>query len=283
MGALLAVGWEPELRGILTVIIGVVVFLGSIYLILLTNLGVRLGFLVTLAGLAGWMALMGLAWMIYGIGLKGPEPSWEPVPGRTVLQSPEALVRAGVLESCATVSDASDECISTAEGADQGLTPRQIAGRVETEFVAEGWTTLAESDSAFGQAAAEAGVLVEETETFDAGEYQVVNVFDIGGERYPKINDSLDFIAFFHKPHYVTVEVAPLVPTRTEPGRAPASPEIDETRNSVYVYMVRDLGARRQPATVLMVGSTMVLLACCYLLHRRDALIARNREPATAG
>ncbi len=185
---------------------------------------------------------MGAAWTIYGIGLKGPEPSWKPVPGRTVLQDPQALVRAGVLESQVEIPE--------------GATPPETAEIIKQQFQDEGWTPLAESDSAFGQAASEAGVLVEETEAFSAGEYQVVNVFDIGGERYPKINDSLDFLAFFHKPHHVVVEVAPLVPTRTEPGRAPASAEIDETRTSQYVYMVRDLGARRQPAIVLFVGST---------------------------
>ena len=48
MSALLAIGWKPELRGILIVIIAVVVLCGSIYLILATNLGARLGFLVAL-------------------------------------------------------------------------------------------------------------------------------------------------------------------------------------------------------------------------------------------
>ena len=55
-----AIGWEPELRGILIVIIAVVTLCGSVYLILATNLGARLGFLVALAGLAGWMMLIGL-------------------------------------------------------------------------------------------------------------------------------------------------------------------------------------------------------------------------------
>ena len=53
---LLAIAWEPELRGILIVIIAVVVLCGSIYMILATNLGARLGFLVALAGLTGWLA-----------------------------------------------------------------------------------------------------------------------------------------------------------------------------------------------------------------------------------
>ena len=76
-----------------------------------------------------------------------------------------------------------------------------------------------------------------------------MSVFDTGGERYPMIGD-FDFLAFFHKPHYAVVEVAPLVPTRTEPGRAPPPAEVDETRQRQYVYMIRDLGARRQPAFV---------------------------------
>ena len=41
--ALLAISWEPELRGVLTVILGTVAFMGSVYLILGTNIGARLG------------------------------------------------------------------------------------------------------------------------------------------------------------------------------------------------------------------------------------------------
>ena len=62
MNALLAINWEPEIRGILIVIISVSVLCGSVYLILGTNMGARLGFLVALAGLAGWMFLMGAIW-----------------------------------------------------------------------------------------------------------------------------------------------------------------------------------------------------------------------------
>ena len=84
--------------GSLIVIISVALFCGSIYLLLATNLGARLGFLVALTGLAGWMTLLGIIWMIYGIGLKGPDPSWAEVPGRTVLQDTDALYQAEVFE-----------------------------------------------------------------------------------------------------------------------------------------------------------------------------------------
>jgi len=264
---MLAIGWEPELRGILIVIIAVASLNGTVYLVMATNLGARLGFLVALTGLAGWMALMGMIWMIYGIGLKGPEPSWKSVPGRTVLQDSDALVQAQVLDAPVEIpEDASF---------------RDEADVVAAEFDAEDWTEIEPSEPAFGQAGAAAGGFLEEAGAFAAAEFQITRIFEIGGERYPKIGESLDFLAFFHKPHFVIVEVAALEPTRTEPGRANPSPQIDETRQRQYVYMVRDLGARRQPATVLFIGGTLIFLTLCWMLHRRDEFVRRNRSATT--
>jgi hypothetical protein len=262
----LAISWEPELRGVLIFIISVSLFCGSIYLILATNLGARLGFLVALTGLAGWMTLLGMIWMIYGIGLKGPDPSWAEVPGRTVLQDTDALYQAQVFEQRVDVPE--DASFS------------EEAEIVAAEFGAEGWELLSEDAPAFGQAAAAAGEFLEETGAFSAGEFQAERVFDTGGERYPMIGD-FDLLAFFHKPHYVVVEVAPLVPTRTEAGRAPAAAEIDDTRQRQYVYMIRDLGARRQPATVLTLGTGIVFLVGCWLLHRRERVLEANRSGAS--
>jgi len=267
MSVVLAIGWDPEIRGLLTVLIAVATLCGSVYLVLGTNLGARLGFLVAFTGLAGWMMLMGMIWWIYGIGLRGPEPSWQPVPGRTVLQDTDALFNAGVFDNRVEVPE------------DASFTGE--AELVADEFVAEGWTVLPESEPSFGQAAASAGELIEETGAFAAAsEYQIVNVFDVGGDRYPKINDSLDFLAFFHEPHYVVAEIAPLELLRAEPGRAPAPPTIDETRQRQYVYMVRDLGVRRQPAVVLSIGGGVIFLTLCWLLHRRDAIVRSNRSAA---
>jgi hypothetical protein len=72
------------------------------------------------------------------------------------------------------------------------------------------------------------------------------------------------------------VEVAPLVELREEPGRAPIAPEVDESRQRQYVYMIRDLGSLREPAAYITIGSTIVFLAMCWLLHRRDRFVAEN-------
>ncbi len=259
----LAVGWEPELRGLLTVVIAVAALCGSIYLILGTNLGARLGFLVAFTGLAGWMVLMGILWWIYGIGLTGEDPSWRQVEGRTVIQDVESLTAAGVLDARVPVSPDDD--------------PLTKADAVREQLTAEGWETIAEGEGGFGQAASAAGTFLQETGAFDAGEFQATLMFQTGGERWPKINESLDFLAFFHTPNYALVEVAPLEELRLEPGRAPVQPQIDDERARQYVYMVRDLGSLRQPAALLTIGSTLVFLSLCWMLHRRDRIVAENR------
>jgi hypothetical protein len=257
-------GWMPELRGILTVIIGVFVLMGSVYLILGTNIGFRLGFLVAFAGLAGWFFIMGAIWWTYGIGLKGPEPSWEAQPGRTILQDTAALTKAGALDASIT---------PTADS-----TPKDVSNEVRDQLVTEGWLQLPESASAFGQTSSQAEVYLTEAGVFDVGGYKVVNVFDYGGERYPRYADgAIDFIAFWHKPRYSLVEVAPVVQQRTEPGRAPATPRIDTAQPHQYVYMIRDMGAKRVPAGFITVGSLIVFIITCWLLHRRDKRVLLNR------
>jgi len=151
MGAALtlAFGWEPEIRGITVVLIMIVVLVGSVYLLLGTNLGSRLGFLVAITGLAGWMFLMGAIWWVYGIGLQGTMPSWKPVE-----------IVAGDLST------------SSLE---------------EARRLPDGWESLPADDPARGQAQASADeILTVETSTFTSTtEYLPLNVYETGGETFP--------------------------------------------------------------------------------------------------
>jgi hypothetical protein len=261
--ALLAVNWEFELRGILTVIIGVGVLMGSVYLVLATNLGARLGFLVALTALAGWMSLMGGVWWMYGIGLKGAAAEWKQVPGRTVIQEVDLLHEVGVLDAPIDFTE-KDDSVAAAQALGEQLD-------------AEGWRKVAESAPEFGQAEAAAGVFLEEEGALAPGEFDVTNIYEVGGEAYPKpLGDELDQIAFWHKPYYTLVEVAPFEPLRPEPGRAPTPSEIDTSQQRQYVYMIRDLGSLREPAAYICFGSTTVFLALCWVLHRRDRFVAEN-------
>jgi hypothetical protein len=264
---LLAVNWQFELRGILTVMIGAAVWMGSIYLILGTNLGARLGFIVTLAGLAGWIALMAGVWWIYGIGLKGDVPEWRQIPGKTVIQEVDLLYRAGVVDDPLPVDATTD--------------PVAAADVVAAQLVSQGWAKVESSAPEFGQAEASAGVFLDEEGAFAPGEFKVTNVYEVDPPHesaYPKLgpNGEFDQLAFFHKPYYTLVEVAPYVPLRDEAGRAPTAPEIDNSRPRQYVYMIRDLGSLREPAAYICIGSTIMFLGLCWLLHRRDRFVAQN-------
>jgi hypothetical protein len=262
LSALLAVSWEPEIRGWIIVIISVVVLMGSTYLILGTNLGARLGFLVALTGLAGWMMSMAIIWAIYGIGLKGPEPTWHPSEPITIVRDGSLLNRTEIVEGSSDL---------------KGLSSADAAKKISDQLVAEGWESLAESNPQRGQAVASADEIIQnEAKEFAAGEYVAVAVYDKGGERFPKLGDSLDFLAFKHKPRYAIVEIAPLVPQRAEPGRAPARAQIDEAQPHRYVVMIRDLGAKRRPAFLIGFGSGLIFFLLCWLLHRREALLRKS-------
>ena len=256
---LLAIDFNPGLRGIIVVLVMVVALLGGTYLLLGTNLGARLGFLVTATALAGWMMCMAFVWAVYGIGLQGPFPSWKPADPITIVRDGSLLNRAEVIDAPIDVN---------------GLSAPDAAKKVSSALVEDGWKILDESDPRRGQAVASADEIIQvEAEEFAAGEYVPVAVYDKGGERYPKIGDSIDFFAFKHKPRYSIVEVAPLVEQRAEPGRAPARAQIDETQPHRYVVMIRDLGARRRPAGFIMFGSGIIFFLLAWTLHRREVIL----------
>jgi hypothetical protein len=260
--ATLAIGWMPEIRGILTVAIAVVVFCGSVYLLLGTNVGVRLGFLLSIAGLAAWMASMGAIWWAYGLGLKGRDPTWAVASGVNLMRTPGDLDQSHIINGLMV---------------DPNLSYPEQAAQADEQLQANGWNLLAEDDPQRGQAIASADEIIQqEFELYAAGDYIAVNVFDKGGEAWPKISDAIDFTALRHNPHYALVEIAPVVEQRTEPGRAPATPVADENAPHEYVLMVRDLGSKRQPATFLTLGSTLIFGTSCWLLHRRDRVVTEH-------
>lgn len=263
--ATLAIGWMPEIRGILTVIIAVVVFCGSVYLLLGTNVGARLGFLLSIAGLAAWMASMGAIWWAYGLGLKGRDPTWAVANGVNLMRSSDQLGQSHIINKNLTIT------------LDPNASYPEQAAAAADQLQAAGWHLLAEDDPQRGQAIASADEIIQqEFELYAAGDYIAVNVFDRGGEAWPKISDAVDFTALRHTPHYALVEIVPVVEQRTEPGRAPATPVPDDDAPREYVLMVRDLGSKRQPATFLTLGSGLIFGATCWMLHRRDKVVATN-------
>jgi hypothetical protein len=306
---LAAITWSPGFRGILVVAVGVIVLMGSVYLLLATNTGARLGFLLALTGLMGWMTIMGLVWSMYGIGKQGPAASWKveeanyddltqaklviarDLPEPEQLPDPEKLLEAN--PKLAEQFPPTEGVKRPSLGDLLGVEP-DLEDQILTEGdIPDGWTLLASSNPQTGEAQASASAyVIDERKLFAAQtDFVVLNAFSYGGKE-PRPDDAnlLDRVwfkakriltwPFGHPTHYAVVQIQQVVPQETEPGQAPPLPKADETKPVISVIMVRDLGAKRLPSVGVMLFSGIVFAVCCNSLHRRDKLVAEARAAA---
>jgi hypothetical protein len=239
--------WNPGLRGILVVATGVVVLVGSIYAILATNLGGRLGFLVTVAGLAGWMAMMGFVWALYGIGYKGEQAHW--VTEEVVTSDSVEDLSAAKLEKAHDLS--------------------------KWEELPDGSQERADAASAAAAALTTEGSAVELFDTEQ--DYLVVDAYSVGGK-----GDSLweRRVPGPHPPRYAIVQVQSTKKVSVPFGETPPPREVDESAPVVSVVMVRDLGSLRLPSMLIGIGSTIIFGVACHSLHRRDKAVMAARAAA---
>lgn len=286
------IAWDPQIRGFLAFAVGVLVLMGSVYLLLVTNIGVRLGFMLAAAAVFGWLTIMGGIWWTYGtIGMLGKINHWEVkeviYPG---LQD-AALEEARPLD---TSSLPSPEKLTE-------LTEAQLdAERSELEAPLAGWRILPESNASFGEAKATVDeyFVAHPDATLGlktAENYLPVYAFERGGKsRLPDNPSRIDrltrkfkttFLELTHPAHYAIVQVQPVVEQVPQPGQAPPTPRIDQAKPVVSVIMERNLGDRRFPGAMLCLSSGIMFAALCVQLHRRDQRVAQARAlvPTTSG
>ena len=94
--------WDPEIRGFMAVFAGVITLIGSVWLLLVLNAGTRLGSLIAVAGLFGWLTIMASVWWIYGIGWAGDSPTWQ------LSEINVGDLDAAALEAATTLPDAAE-------------------------------------------------------------------------------------------------------------------------------------------------------------------------------
>src|SRR3954451_12807151 len=252
-----ALTWEPELHGLLVVLLALVLLPGSAYLLLATNLGARVGFILAAAGVFGWMTLMGVVWTVYGIGLKGNPNTWQV---KTMVIGDVSRSSNKVLDGFPTgwrkLDLGSPEVADAAAAADPTLAPPADSGKTGPYAT--------------------------------SSEYLPVGAYEKGGHQYfPGWNDAPKFMAIKHTPHYFVLVTQRAVKVPTVPGQPPPKPTPDPSAPTTAVLMVRNLGTLRQPAAVIAGSSFITFGVCCYVLHRRDkqAWAARGTalEPAGRG
>ncbi|MGH9113178.1 MAG: hypothetical protein ACRDZN_12930 [Acidimicrobiales bacterium] len=287
---LAGIAWDPQIRGILTVLVGAGVLIGSVYLLLSTNLAHRLGFLLLLAAFFGWMTIHGLVWWLYppGQGPIGTIPSWQI----------EEINHADL--SQALLDEAHDLDTSGLPPTDEvdGATPEQIAA-INEQFAGDlnEWELLSASDAARGEAQTAADTELAEgvipgLETTD--DYVHRYVLETGGKP-PRASDGVwdrvtnritNTLRITSPPHYAIVQVQPATEQVAEPGQPPPPPEADPDAEIISFVMVRDLGERRLPAALLTIGSGLAFALLCVMLHQRDRVLAEHRSaplPAPTG
>jgi hypothetical protein len=258
----LTITWDPTIRGILVVLVSFLVLCGSVYLVLGTDLGSRLGFLVAAAGFWGWMVIMGAAWWAYGIGLEGPGPTWQV---REVLTSSSATdTSAAALPEARDLSD---------------------------------WRELPEGDVVRGEAqtAADEALTGENSPVarFEttAG-YVTIDAFAVGGRDTDSIVSRIPgpspaqyaLVQVQRAVEVVTLEEGQTCPpggTCIEFGETPPPAEPVEEAPTVSVIMVRDLGSSRLPSAIVTLSSLAIFAIVCSSLHRRDKLATEHREQTT--
>ncbi|MDE0319860.1 MAG: hypothetical protein OXH86_16625 [Acidimicrobiaceae bacterium] len=287
------VSWDPVLTGYLAVIIGIAVLCGSVYLLLATNLGVRLGFLVAWTGLWGWMLLMSIVWWVFGIGWIGSQPGWN------VLQvtSNPATVLVDEVQQLGVDPDAQPPPgwieIVVEEKSDDDAEEIVDPEIVEAQAFAADARSAADGHVVCDGADPRRLLAVNSCLFSAADEYKTYRVLIRGGERYrplsiPDNAVTQYFLPSRGRPHYAVVQIQPYLPrVEIDPnvfgddGKIVVpDPQIDENEPVYSVVLVRDHGSVRLRPALLTIFSALLFGLGCYHLHRRDQAIWAVREAA---
>lgn len=301
LDVLAGLAFDPHIRGILIVVASSVILMGSIYLIIATNTGSRLGLLIAGAGLAGWMVIMGITWVLYGIGLRGHAPTWHVVevnvgdPAQAENEAVRDLPPLGSLPPSAALIEALPDLFPPEEfDASDSLSELAVAPGACTFFGEQdygGWTLAPVSDLGEAQAVVDA-VLLEEGILDGPSSYKVLNGFDLGGKeplqacpeddvtRIDRISHFLTSLSPTHPEHLFVLQVQPVITQEARAGEAPPLPVVDPTQPVLNVVMVRDLGDLRFPSAMITLASLIVFVVLVSMLNRRDRVLEQHRAEA---
>lgn len=257
--------WYPTILGVLVVASAIFLFVGGTYLLLATNTGARLGFLITVAGLSGMMLLLSTLWWTTNSPfntLKGRVPKWVPV------ESIEGddLARSDI-PAIQEITDADEVSL-----ADQ----TNIKAAVDSLVVIPTGSNGEEPEPP------------DEFQTFTVTtDYLVERAYQVGGESW------LVKSAPFFKPGNIGVEVDSSFPWLHVTGHVPAyavavlcpvdkeaqdvpfgdpipNPTCDKAEEPTTIVLERDLGSVRFPPFMTMVASAILFILSLLGLHWRE-------------
>ena len=256
-----ALRWDPQIRGALIVITALAILPGSVYLVLSTDLGAKVGAVVALAGLTGWLTVLSGTWMVFGIGWRGADPTWrakEIITGPLDVATTPAM--RGFPHGWAKFKKGDSKAADAQAAADRVLSSSAASQPAKPGEVAKPDPILKQFPSPFRT----------------TSDYVPLDGYTRGGDNQLFTVRRHKFY-LLHSPHYTVVQVQPAVVRNAETG---AKPEPDFTKPTVTVVQLRDLGNVRVPPFLVMMSSGIIFGICCSSLHRRDKAIMGLRAAA---
>lgn len=266
--------WYPTILGVLVVVAAVVLFVGSIYLILGTNMGARLGFIATFSGLMGLMVVLTSLWVTTASPLntlRGSVPKWE------------------IKEVVSDLSKAKTESVRNIK--QDGTKVDTIEAANVKAAVDEGLITKV--DTAIEKFTPEDNKYAIYTLVTD---YLVTNTWELGGSKPSWLDGS-----FRHTPKYAVAQFCGAAKNTQPFGVAPDTPSCaadgsTEAAKNGYVVLEYNLGDVRQPPVIAFLSSVILFVLSLLMFgwYEKDKRAeeaaksesaktpARTREPANA-
>jgi hypothetical protein len=241
--------WYPTILGVLVVVAAIVLFCGSIYLLLGTNLGARLGFLVSFTGLMGFMVILTALWCTTASPLntlKGRPASWEVKEVVTDLDKAK-LDEARGIDTKANRLDPKDESSEIAN----------VKAAVDAALVTKVDLPTAHvepNDNRFAKFA-------------DVTKYEILQTYEIGGS-----NPQFWKGEFTHTEKVAVMQFCEVAPQPVDRafGLPPLPPECLQGGEEGYVVLVRDLGSVRFPPFVAFLLTSILFVLGLLMLHWRE-------------
>ena len=238
--------WYPRLAGYTVVLCAILLFCGSVYLLLSTNVGSSIAFLLSGAGVAAIVLMLSTLWVTgqFPNGKLGSLPKWKV----ERILAPGAGTETSDIKKIAAINANTKEATQA------------VAGQIKADLDAD----------ISGTAAAAANKLYA-----TADDYKAVKTYQVGGARKMPIWWS-------KKPEYAAVVTCPL---NTKPANydelnnPPFVRDCDPTKPTQTVVLHHDLGSLRLPAAYTMLGSAILLAGFLYGLY---VVELRQRQAAAA-
>jgi uncharacterized membrane protein YgcG len=272
--------WDPFVRGVLILALFIVLLPGSVYLVLSTDVGARLGLLLMAAGLTGMLSLLALLWMpLASTADVGRPNSWHPLEVITGDYASQITIKGAASLPIDNLKSAKPP--TTALKTKHWYWPFQSCNdnnwhKIDPSLIND---PESESDQILANTS---GALVgpQLTSPFSAStDYVYIDGYQKGQ------NSGCLFAISRHKiylplargAHYVVLRVLPALPVLNL-GGAPPAPQADLSKPYTYVVMERNLGSVRQPQALLAISMGITFLVICYVLHTRE-----KEQDAAAG